>query len=730
MNFLAPIMLAGLAALSIPVLLHLMNRVRVKKTPWAAMKFLQTSVKRNRSRVRLQDILLLLIRCALVALAVLAFARPALKGPATQGEAGDGPVAAVVLLDNSASMGRFDGSETCFDKARHAVHAWLEERGQGSMVALHLVSNRTESLMAKPEPNLALLRGLLQKVALSDRSTDLVDGIRLACESLREVQGLPREVHVFTDGQASAWAKEEDLKRIAETFPEIRIIPTWIGEQSPANVAIIDVRVEGGLPAARQTCRLVVEVANYSDEPVRDVKVSLALNARAPDAQAVIGQIEPGRSQAVALMVNLPEAGLHEITAVIGPDALPVDNQRTLVINVAAQTDVLLVEEDHAAPAMDRDGYFLANALVPTARENAARYYLGATFISPATLADELANQNHQSAQAVFLSNVGALSDSAVAALRDYVNQGGSLMVFPGPRTTVADWQSHEAWWDMLPAELAEPVILKDNPLAWQSTGLTHPVTVLWNDAAQGSLSAIRFHQYFPLKLKSQPQAFEGAAEEKNISAGADAQVISRFVDGSPSVVEWQLGKGHVVLFSSTATPEWNNLPLHPAFVPYLQRLMGHLNRSHAARLAVSPGSPFRLALEAMWQGKEVKVMKPGAQSPVSIGQVLGDESGTFLRFSDTEKTGPYRLLTAEENELLGMFAVQMDPRESNLQRVSTEAVQALLEVDPQPLAESGAATLPQVVKQEFWTPLLWLVAALFVVEGLLAHRFSRAKAA
>src|SRR5438874_6472137 len=68
-------MAAGGAAVSLPILIHLINRMRFKRIRWAAMEFLLKSQKRNRRRLIIEQLILLLLRCALVALAGFLVAR-------------------------------------------------------------------------------------------------------------------------------------------------------------------------------------------------------------------------------------------------------------------------------------------------------------------------------------------------------------------------------------------------------------------------------------------------------------------------------------------------------------------------------------------------------------------------------------------------------------------------------------------------------------------------------
>src|SRR5512134_2626940 len=120
MSFLNPIMLFGIAAVSIPIIIHLLNRRRFQKVVWAAMRFIQASVEKNQKRMRIEDMILLALRCLLLALLALALARPAILSNASD-VFGQSKVTGVIVLDNSYSMGMTDGVMTRFEKARKAA---------------------------------------------------------------------------------------------------------------------------------------------------------------------------------------------------------------------------------------------------------------------------------------------------------------------------------------------------------------------------------------------------------------------------------------------------------------------------------------------------------------------------------------------------------------------------------------------------------------------------------
>ena len=134
MSFLNPLLLFGMAAVAVPIIIHLLNRRKFRKVNWAAMKFVKLSIDQNQRRMKLEDLILLLLRCALLALLALALARPVMRQSESSfmGQTG---VTSVLVLDNSFSMGLEDGEATRFQRAKAACTNILDSLPSGSSVA-------------------------------------------------------------------------------------------------------------------------------------------------------------------------------------------------------------------------------------------------------------------------------------------------------------------------------------------------------------------------------------------------------------------------------------------------------------------------------------------------------------------------------------------------------------------------------------------------------------------
>jgi len=708
-GFLNPWILAGLAAVSVPILIHLLNKFRVRKSRWAAMRFILESLQKNRRRLQIEDLILLILRCLVVVCLILAFARPVLRAllPALPG--GNGPAAIAIVLDNSASMGQSNGVSNRFAEAKKTIGEMLGHLDAGSQVAFFLVSDRPDALIAKPSPDITRARRSLELAAIADRPTNLAQGIRAAFEALKPVPSQRREILVYTDSQASGWRDLDEIRQLAAANPGIALNPVILGDKGEDNLAIIGLQEEGGVPAAGRPCRFRVDVANYGAQPVSGLRVTLSSDGQPPSDEALIQQIAPGATESVHLFARLDSSGFHAVTASIPPDRLAIDNERAGAVQAADRIGVLIVENSTQVPPGDRDGFFLANALAPVSGDQLKQYYLNVASVP----FSGLAKASLSSYDAVFLCNPGSLSDSLVASLKTYVGQGGNLVIFPGPATDPAAWGKNAALQTLLPATLG-PKKTASPPVALQSSGFDHPVTAIWNDRGEGSLSAVRYTNYFPL------------APRHGEAPGASASTILRLANNDPAAVEWPFGKGRVVLFNAPATPQWSNLPLHPGFVALTQRLLGYLNRGSATRLVLTPGETFELPVATELLGKDFSIVRPGKDSARRpAGRVEMADQRAVISYRDTDAVGAYRIYIGQEEHAAAVFAVQLDPTESDLRQEKRAEVEALAAPASSGSAAPQAAAMTMQVKKEYWALFLWLAALLALAEAALAHRMS-----
>ena len=454
--------LAGAIAALGPVIIHLLNRRRYRVVEWAAMDFLREALQRNRRILHLRDLLLLAIRTACVLLFGFALSRPffAATSSATTSQ---GPVHAVVVLDNSLSMGyeRLDG--TLLDEARRKAEDFIEQLPQGSRISVIPLCGSEQAYALDPYRTRDDAREALKKIKPVDRAGTAPQAIDLAADACRLAPDLPTKRVVFIgDQQVVAWPSgslEEQLKQI----PELQIV--HIAAETPENAWISEFRIQDGI-ADIETAATFLAVVRYEGPARRsNVQVTLEVDGAAVASRTVDlepGQfreiqfpyrfdvpVEPGRAHFVPAMVKI------EADSIEG-DRLPADNQRFLDVPVVAALPVVFVDQlgERENPARNDFGetFRLRRMLVPIASRGDAQRQL--VQIRHTTI-DKLDKSMLENARLVVIAGV-ANPEGTVPLLREYVNQGGRLFIAAGAKFDPKVW-SEEGWRDgqgILPAPL------------------------------------------------------------------------------------------------------------------------------------------------------------------------------------------------------------------------------------------------------------------------------------
>ncbi len=734
MSFLNPIMLAGIAAVSVPIIIHLLNRRKFQKVVWAAMRFIKTSVEQNQRRMRIEDMILLALRCLLLALLALALARPAILSNATN-VFGQSKVTGVIILDNSYSMGVSDGTSSRFDKARTAAEQTLDSMPAGSATAVLLASDIVQGAIPEPTFDLNLARKVIREAPLTDRATDVFPAIEKAVGTLQGRLAIRKEIYLVTDGQASGWRQLAEIQRTLEkTKAEIKTHIILVNEHEEHNLGVSELRLASGLSPVGQPLRFEVQVTNYGKEEARNVRVSLGIDGEPPGDEFAISSIPPGASKSLSLFAKLRTEGFHSVTAPLPEDRLHADDQRTLVVRAIKEVRVLLVDGEPGSEPRDSETYFLKHALSPVTPDAAASYFIKTTTITT----PELAQARLDEFDAVILANVPDFSEATLKSFQSYLRRGGGLMIFPGGLVNAAFYNEQLfKRFSFLPAGLGAPRGQPDQDekfFAFQDKDYQHPIVEIWNDPASGTLSSARFYRAFPLQMApvaTAASAGQKAKEERPEEAG-EPQIILKYADGVPAVMERAWGLGCVVLFSSTADTAWNDLPVRPSFVPLIHRALGSIVQRQDENLNIRVGEKFKRRVSREFLDKEVLFFKPGqAAAKGDLRRVEMVNAWPMLQYDQTDLAGVYDVNVADPPLAL-KFAAHANPAESSLDELSPAQLGTLRNA-ANVIAWTPNLSLSGLVERdrsglEFWLPIVLVVLLLAVVETFLSQLFSQPK--
>lgn len=728
----------GAGAVSVPILIHLLNRRKFEKVVWAAMRFLRVSIEQNQRRLQIEDLILLALRCLLLLLLGLALARPTFRSFAGGGWLGQAKVTTVVLLDNSYSMTATDGAKSRFELAKDAADQAVAGLPVGSSVSVLLASDVTPTGPV-PEPtfDLTLARKMIREARVCDRATNLYPAIKRAMDTLRDKRAGTREVYLITDAQALGWRQFDQIRQLLEdSRRDVQSHVVLVGSPLERNLGLSNLRLVSPLAIVNQPLHFEVQVTNYGRNEERDVVVRLHVDQEASSDEGTIEALPPGASKSISLFAKLKTDGGHSVTASIEKDRLPADDVRTLAVRGLSQVRILLVDGEPGAGGRESETFYLKNALLPVPRVEVEQYHNKVTVIPYQMLDTEPLDKY----DAVFLCNVPDFDEKMAGAFADYLKKGNGLVIFPGESCRLRAYNELLGKkYQMLPALLGEArgdPQRDDQFVLLQDKNFEHPIASIWNDPAAGTLN-VHFFRSFDLlpqgDEKTGPETIKGV---DGVEIGRPRSVL-RFQDGKPAMMERTWGAGRVVLFASTADTAWNDLGARPnVFIPLVQRTVGSLISRQDEALNIRVGSRFLWRAEPRMLGREALFAPPGVKMD-DLARIERSKIGLvnnlpILSFDETSLAGPYQVRMGGDDPMSLVFAAQNDPDESRLDELAGGQVEAISRVADVMRWQGGTALADSISKRrvgtELWKTLALIALVLAATETILAHWFSKAK--
>jgi len=719
-------MLAGAAAVGIPIALHFVYKARYRRLPWAAMDFLREAIEQTSRRLKFQEWILLALRCLVILLLALALARP---GRDTAGAGGRGDaVDAVLVFDTSYSMGADDGDgKTRLDRAKEAALGVIESLPPKSTVQIVLCGDRAENVGPKSRSNLDQARQLIPTIQTTGLSSDFLPGFAAAHAAAESGTAPVKEVYLFSDLQKLGFERQQGALRdkCDELRAKANLVFVRCGKEDRkvTNVAVTDVTAVGTIPHTKTRVPFVVSVKNTGTTVAKGIRVGLELAGKAVQDERQLDPIEPGQVEPVTLTGSLEEAGPQVLTVRVSGDQLPGDNRFDRVILVRESIRVLLVDGNpNPGMPVESASHFVRTALTPVAQDRTEDY-----FVRPAVAAvSEVGPGMLANYDVVYLLNApaapagdprGGLPADFVARLREFVAAGGGLVIGGGDQVLPTDYNRvlGSGGVGLLPFDLAgEPANATETaPFVPAPESVEVPSFLApfkerpFSDALRG-VTATKMH----------PLSTDGPG-------AAGGRVLVRTGDGKPFVTSRVVGEGEVVFVATTLDERWTNFPgrASDAFVPFTQYTLAHLTARKVPGGTRVAGEPL------VWHPPEaeglfdlVKPPRAGEKDGrrVRLDRARADAGQKLtLTATDTADAGLYRIVAEGKPDSTGpVFAVNPDPRESaNLDVAAAADLTKLLGFEPA-VIQAGAGTEAAVTqhraRQEWteWVLILLLLAA------------------
>jgi hypothetical protein len=729
MSFANPLMLFALAAAAVPILIHLINRRRPRRQQFAAIEFILRSVERVERRWRLRRFLLLAARVTLLAAVAFAAARPLFGEDAKSHGVASGPERLAIVIDTSLSMrARPAGSgETMFERAKAAAKRLVSDMGAEDRATI--VSAALEPLVLLPQPTASRteLLAALDKVAPTFEHGDIADAVTLAARALSSSSpegaaapadapgGLdrpPARIVVLSDLAGHALRSAADLTVDGSGTAELEVMDLFsdLEPESRSNRGVVGLTVTNIPGNAPRTVEAKAKIRSFAADKGDAVPTDVVLRTGDQELTGGSADIPPSGAVDKALVHAFPDPGFVPITIALPPDTLAEDDARHAVADVRRSVRTLVVDGAPSGLPKEDEVYYLEAALAAGAQDQPPP-----RVITP----DDLSREDLEGVyDVIILAGVTAFSPADGPRLVSFVENGGGLWITAALGMDIELYNSELT--RILPRPFRGIRALEGDEISggagvesFASPLLTHPVLSLFQGDALSGLVSAETRAYLLLERdRDKP-----------------AEVLLSYEDGQPALVEAQRGRGRVVVLTTSIDRDLGDLPIRPGFLPLVRRLILHLGGAleRPPQREVLVREPRTISIP---QGAvAVEVISPDGKS---TRWTQADLSGAGeVKFEKTEVPGHYQIrvsyaASAEPVSAEG-FAVNVDPRESDLRALSADEATAILMGTAAPGEEQDrVASVARLRVDGFTSPdaiaalLLVLMLAAFILESAL----------
>ena len=370
-SFLNPWMLAGLAGVMLPIIAHLLSRKKYDLVEWGAMQFLELDPSAKR-KIRLEEMLLLVLRIGLVAMFVVALARPWMGGQWLGRFISTQSRDVVLIIDGSYSMGWEGKPVTPQVQALQLARQFLKDLRPGDSIQVIDAREQPQVVLPEATRDTYRVREVLNDLPAPSGSADLPAAINRAIQLLSVGTNLQREVVVFTDLQALGWkiddkilwTRFDDVRSQSSIPPRVWIMDTASGELgSAANFAVQRLELSRELAVIDIPIKISTTVKYSGGDSMIARKVYLEIDQRRLDDQTIQVKLQPKGEATVEFEYHFDSPGSHLISVALDSDALPGDNRADAVVTVTESLPILLVDGDKKLDPTKCEIYFANAAL-------------------------------------------------------------------------------------------------------------------------------------------------------------------------------------------------------------------------------------------------------------------------------------------------------------------------------------------------------------------------------
>ncbi|MDZ4683166.1 MAG: BatA domain-containing protein [Saprospiraceae bacterium] len=670
MQFLYPTFLFALAALAIPIIIHLFYFRRFKKVYFTNVRFLKEVKEEKSARSKLRNLLVLAMRLLALAFLVFAFAQPFIP---RDEEVKAGAKAVSIFVDNSFSMNALSQDvplqEKAKERAREIVRAYaVEDQFQ---ILTNDFEGRHQRLIGKEE---ALL--LIDEIKPTPAVKEMSKVILRQQQTLQTATTENRAAYLISDFQKNV----SDFKQYTDTTLSVNLVPLQAVQER--NVSIDTAWFEAPVQLVGQTNRLLVKVHNWTNESVENIRLAIRYEGQ----NKPVGTLNiPARSSVTdTVSITVLRTGWHEAELSVTDYPVQFDDQYFFAFFVPENILALAINEAqpnrYLQAAFSGTGYFkMTNA---TSRS--------------------LDYSQFSKYQLIVLNNLNVVSSGLAFELANYVKNGGNLLVFPGRNS---DLNSYKSFLQAFPANELLPFEAQE-----RIVGTVNTDEFIFRDVFENKSTNLRLPT---TKGNFKFSAFTNRNEEQLVT----------YRDGTPFLSKYRSNQGRLYVCAAPLDEAYSNLMQNgEVFIPMVYKMA--ISGGAEERIAYTIGRDEVLSANHFGVSAELVYKLKGTK-----GEFIPEQrtAGTKVQLGingQVQDAGVFDLFLNQDT-VLHRYAFNFDRKESDLAYYNTDELETLSTGKVNVIDINEAALLTASIEERSQGLVLWrlcliLVLIFLLIEGLL----------
>lgn len=624
MSFLYPSFLFALSAIAIPIIVHLFYFRRFKRVYFTNVRFLRELKEERSSRNKLKHLLVLLSRILAVSFLVFAFAQPYIPKKDTKIVQGNKAVS--IYVDNSFSMNAGSGV-MLFDRAKRKAEEIVGAYGPEDKFQLltNDFEGKHQRLVNKDE-----FLTYLEDIQISPSVKTLNDIVLHQQEILSESDSEQKNLFILSDFQKNIVNFEND------TAYNLFLIPLQAAEGQ--NVYIDSVWFENPARTLNEQAQLLVRIKNNGSNDVQNGKVELRINDQVKSIRDFT--IQANDKTIDTLSFTISEAGWQNaVVQITESSTIEFDNTYYFTFEVAEQINVLVINSTTGANAYLNEVFKqLAGFSVQNQPENQIDYGK-----LPAN-------------QLIILNQLRSLSSGLSAALQQYVNNGGSLLIFPSANVDLNSFNNLMK-------------VLRVN--TYISLNRTRRETDFINTQEDV------FKDVFERIPQNLDLPYANSSFDLTSYSNTGEEVLLRFRGGASLLSKYNVGSGRVYLCAVPLETASSNLVSHAIFLPMIYKIAILSSKGNMIAYIIGKNNNFETDIANMTSvADEVFKLKGTAEEFIPQQKTIG--SKLYLSVSNQVKQSGIYTLFKTISQPLATYGFNYNRLESDLEYFDVSELQKM----------------------------------------------------